>query len=195
MPTQKDILQGTCLRDKYIPDFSDLLRIVNQFKEGGFKVVLTQGVWDMFHVGHGRYLAEARTHGDVLVVGVDSDELTREMKGKNRPFDVFDERIEVLSMLASVNIITKRDANQHKYDLIKLVRPHVLIMSQTTTSFNNEDKVALAEYCGEIKHLEAKAATSTTAKMLRLMTEGAQDLANRINRTVTDYFRENGAGQ
>lgn len=192
MPTLKSILQGSCLEDKFIENFKDLTKIVQQLKDGGFKISLTQGVFDMFHVGHGRYLAEAREHGDVLIVGVDSDELTRQMKGPTRPFDTFLERIEILSMLASVSIITRRDVDQHKYDLIKLVQPDVLIMSQTTSSFAQADKDALSEYCGTIKHLEARAATTTTAKVLRLMTEGAQGLAVRIQAAVQDYFQQNG---
>ena len=193
MLTLKNILQGNCcLQDKYTPSFEELAKIVRQLKEGGFKIALTQGVYDMFHVGHGRYLAEARSHGDVLVVGVDSDELTRSMKGHNRPFDVFEERIEILSMLASVSVITRRHTDQHKYDLIKLVRPDVLIMSKTTSSFTDGDKMELDQYCGRIEHLEAKAATTTTAKTLRLMTEGAEELAKRIQATVAEYFQQNG---
>ena len=196
MLTLKNILQGNCcLQDKYTPCFNELEKIVRQLKEGGFKIALTQGVYDMFHVGHGRYLAEARTHGDVLIVGVDSDELTKSMKGPNRPFDVFEERIEILSMLASVSIITRRHTDQHKYDLIKLVQPDVLVMSKTTSSFTDEDKRELDQSCGRIEHLEAKAATTTTAKTLRLMTEGAEGLAKRIQATVTEYFQENGVSK
>ena len=192
MPLLKNVLQGTCLEDKYIPDFGDLRKIVNQLKEGGFKIALTQGVWDMFHVGHGRYLNQAKSYADVLIVGVDSDELTKQMKGKDRPFDIFEERIEILSMLGSVNIITRRHTDQEKYDLIRLVSPDVLIMSKTTSSFTEEDKKALEKFCGQIEHLEAKAATSTTAKTLRLMTNGAKDLAEWLQKAVTDYFRQSG---
>ena len=85
--------------------------------------MLTQGVYDMWHVGHGRYLAEASSFGDVLIVGVDSDELTRKMKGNGRPFDRFEERTEVLAMLSFVHVLTRRDVDQHMYDLIKLVKP------------------------------------------------------------------------
>lgn len=195
MPTLKSVLSGRSLQDKYIESFDDLKKMVAQLREGGFKIALTQGVFDMFHVGHGRYLAEGRTFGDVLIVGVDSDELTKKMKGPNRPFDIFEERIEILAMLDSVSIITRRHVDQDKYDLIKLVSPDVLIMSQTTSSFNDEDKKALEKYCGKIEHLEAKAATSTTAKTLRLMTEGAEELANEIQRTVTRYLQKNGAAK
>lgn len=195
MPTLKSVLKGRSLNDKYIENFDDLKKMVTQLREGGFNIVLTQGVFDMFHVGHGRYLAEARTHGDVLIVGVDSDELTRRMKGPKRPFDIFEERIEILAMLDSVSIITRRDVDQDKYDLIKLVHPDVLIMSKTTSSFNNEDIEALSGHCGEIKHLEAKAANSTTAKILRLMIEGAEELAEEVKQTVANYFKRNGAAK
>ncbi|MBN2093821.1 MAG: adenylyltransferase/cytidyltransferase family protein [Candidatus Zambryskibacteria bacterium] len=193
MSTLKSILQGeNRLDDKYIPNFEDLKNIVQQLKEGGWRIALTQGVWDMFHVGHGRYLAEARSYGDILIVGVDSDELTRKMKGPKRPFDIFEERIEVLSMLSSVNVITRRDTDQDKYDLIKLVRPDVLIMSKTTSSFTDQDKKELSAFCGEIKHLEAKAATSTTAKTLRLMSDGVEGLPEKIQKTINDHLKEIG---
>ena len=75
--TLKAILAATHgLDSKYIHDFDELDQQVRLLKASGFNVVLTQGVYDMFHVGHARYLADARTHGDVLIVGVDSDELT-----------------------------------------------------------------------------------------------------------------------
>jgi len=126
--TPKRILEARHGLDKYVPDFSDLERYVKIFREYGCSIVLTQGVYDMFHVGHARYLADARSYGDVLVVGVDSDELTRSMKGLNRPFDSFEERIELLSHLMAVTIITRRHTDQHKYDLMKLVRPDVLVI-------------------------------------------------------------------
>jgi rfaE bifunctional protein nucleotidyltransferase chain/domain len=180
MVTLKEVLNPSCLEHKLILDFSELDKMIQQLKTAGYKIVLTQGVYDMFHVGHGRYLAEARSHGDILVVGVDSDELTRSMKGPTRPFDTFEERAEILSMLGSVNIVTRRDVGQDKYDLIKLVHPDVLIMSQTTNSFGDEDKIALENHCGKIEHLQARAATSTSAKMLRLMTEGKQQLISTL---------------
>ena len=68
MPTVKAVLQGKTLQDKYIPDFKDLSAIVRLLKESGYQIVLTQGVFDMFHVGHGRYLTECGSHGDVLIV-------------------------------------------------------------------------------------------------------------------------------
>ncbi len=199
--TVKSILEADVdLRSKYVLNFEELRELVNVAKSAGYTIVLTQGVYDMWHVGHGRYLLEASSFGDILIVGVDSDELTRQMKGDNRPFDGFDERIEVLSMLSFVNIVTRRDVDQHMYDLIKLVEPDVLVMSKTTKSFTEKDKEVLAEFCGRIEHLEPKAppeSISTTAKVARLHREGAQSLADEIaesiQKVVDSHFgREDG---
>lgn len=192
-PTLKDVLRATHhLDDKYFPDFESLQVLVRQLKEGGFRIALTQGVYDWFHVGHFRYLAKARSFGDVLIVGVDSDELTRKMKGADRPYDGFDERIEVLAGLNVVNVVVKRDLDQDKYDLIKLVQPDVLIMSKSTESFGEEDKRILNQYCKEIEHLEAMVPseiTSTTAKVRRIMKNGAAQLASEIETDIDDFTK------
>ncbi|MSU45447.1 MAG: hypothetical protein EXS47_02350 [Candidatus Zambryskibacteria bacterium] len=191
MTTLKKILSLTHdVQDKYFADRDHLVHQVKLIKEAGFTIALTQGVYDMFHVGHGRYLADASACGDILIVGVDSDELTRSMKGPDRPFDTFDERIEILAMLAFVNIIAMRDVGEHKYDLIKLVRPDVLVMSKTTSTFGDEDKAILEDFCGEIRHLEARAATSTTAKLRRLKIEGMKELGGQVQSRVETFSKE-----
>ena len=188
MPTLKTILEASHkLSDKYISSREDLSVLVRIIKEGGYRIVLTQGVYDMYHVGHGRYLSDAKDCGDVLIVGVDSDELTRSMKGPDRPFDTFDERIEVLAMLSFVNIIARRDVGEHMYDLIRLVKPDVLVMSQTTATFGEDDKQALTEFCGEIRHLERRAATTTTAKLRKLKIEGAKELSEKLRGEVERF--------
>lgn len=190
LTVKKTLEAGLRVEDKYIQDRSDLASHVNLLRQSGFTIALTQGVYDMFHVGHARYLAQAKICGDILIVGVDSDELTRSMKGPDRPFDTFEDRIELLAMLACVNIIVKRDVDEHKYDLIKRVHPDVLVMSQTTHSFGEEDKLALSEYCGEIKHLKAQAATSTTAKLRRLKIDGARELADKVKGKLEIFSAE-----
>jgi len=187
-PTVKSVMEtGFNLEGKYVPDYKELGRLVKLLREGGYTIVLTQGVWDMYHVGHSRYLIKARSFGDVLIVGVDSDELTRKMKGDDRPFDNFEDRTELLAGFSFINILTRRDLGQHKYRLIRLVQPDVLVMSKTTKSFTEKDKVALEKYCGRVEHLEAQAppaSTSTTAKIRRLRLGGVQELAGKINTAV-----------
>ena len=106
-PTVKSILEtGFNLEAKYISDYKELRRLVKLLRESGYTIVLTQGVYDMYHVGHSRYLIKARSFGDVLIVGVDSDELTRKMKGTDRPFDNFEDRTELLAGFSFINILT-----------------------------------------------------------------------------------------
>ncbi len=197
--TVKSILEGgSGLDGKYIPDLGDLGRVVGQLRDSGFSVVLTQGVYDMFHVGHKRYLEAASKLGDVLIVGVDSDELTRATKGQidpTRPFDPFESRIELLGAMYFIKIITRRHTDHHTDDLIKLVRPEVLVVSKTTSSFTQEKIAELREFCGEIRHLEAQAdpnITSTTAKLRRLRSEGAKELAAIFQRVMDEYLSEGG---
>ena len=72
----------------------------------GDRIVLTNGVFDLLHLGHLRYLERARSLGDVLVVGVNSDESTRRMKGATRPLVPANERAELLAALTCVDFVT-----------------------------------------------------------------------------------------
>src|SRR5258706_6536345 len=76
---------GSNFKDRYIPDYKTLAKLVSHLRGLGLKIVLVQGTYDMVHIGHARYLEEARRQGDVLIVGVDSDEKVRARKGPTRP--------------------------------------------------------------------------------------------------------------
>ena len=187
--TVKHIVSGALgFKERYIPDYSNLTAVVKILKDAGYRIVLTQGVYDLFHVGHKRYLEEAKSHGDILIVGVDTDELTRKRKGPNRPFDRLEDRVEILSGLKSVDILTVRNDNDHQYKLIKLVKPDVLIMSETTEDFGDEDRRNLLKYCGDVKVLPAKAATTTTAKLRRLMIGGMEQLGDKIKLVINEFL-------
>lgn len=188
-PSLKLILDGKHgIEGKYVDSFEGLKPILELLRRGGYSIVLTQGVYDMYHVGHQRYLHQASQFGDILIVGIDSDELTREMKGDDRPFDPLEERVEILAGLFFVNIIVRKDVGQHHNDLIELVRPDVLVMSKTTSTFTPERKREVLEMCGRIEHLEPQASTSTTAKFRRLRIDGAKGLAQHVTRAVEEYL-------
>jgi len=176
------------LEHHYVPDYASLSAVIKTLKNAGYKIVLTQGVYDLFHVGHKRYLEEAKGSGDILIVGVDTDELTRKRKGPKRPFDTFNDRVEILSSLTAVDIVTPRHENDHMYKLIKLVRPDVLVMSQTTVDFTDRDKKNLLQYCGDIKVLPAQAGTTTTAKLRQLMMDGVEQLGMKINLVINEFL-------
>jgi D-glycero-beta-D-manno-heptose 1-phosphate adenylyltransferase len=75
-------------------------------RRGGARVVLANGCFDVLHVGHVRYLEAARALGDLLVVGVNSDEQVRRLKGEGRPFVPERERAEVVASLRAVDFVT-----------------------------------------------------------------------------------------
>ncbi len=95
----------TNIKDRFISSHKNLARVVDDLKKNGYKIVLTQGVWDLIHEGHALYLEAAKSHGDILIVGVDSDELTKQRKGPNRPIVPQKERISMLIHLRHVDIL------------------------------------------------------------------------------------------
>lgn len=90
----------------------------------GKRVVFTNGVFDILHIGHVRYLQEARALGDALLVGVNSDASVRRLKGPTRPVNPEDERAEVLDALACVDGVCLFSEDT-PHDLIEVVRPDI----------------------------------------------------------------------
>ncbi|KAF0184185.1 MAG: bifunctional protein HldE [Nitrospirae bacterium] len=108
-----------------ILDQTQLKRTVCALKDEGKKVVFTNGCFDILHVGHVRYLAEARALGDVLVIGLNSDASVSRLK-PGRPVNPEKNRAEVLAALSAVDFVTIFPEDT-PYDLIALIRPDVLV--------------------------------------------------------------------
>ena len=105
-------------------DFSQLQELVQQWRAAGEKITLTNGCFDVLHVGHVRYLKAAKELGGKLVVAVNSDSSTRALKGNGRPRVPEQERAEILAALADVDAVVVFDAPDVR-DLIRLIRPDV----------------------------------------------------------------------
>ncbi|HUY62727.1 MAG TPA: adenylyltransferase/cytidyltransferase family protein [Candidatus Paceibacterota bacterium] len=134
----------------------------------GLRVVLTQGSWDLLHVNHKRYIAKARSHGDILIVGVDSDEKIRARKGEHRPLIPQEERLEMLAAFRSVDVVVVKELGHPKWALIKAVRPDVLIVSETTRKnkpIPQEELDEIKRYCGEVIVLPAQGEATTTLRI------------------------------
>ncbi len=185
----KKILSGTTdLNVRFIPKYKDLKKVVDALKKEGHRVVLTQGVWDLIHEGHATYLEKARSLGDILIVGVDSDELTRKRKGPNRPIVPQKERLKMLVHLRHVDIVTIREAHHDIGDLIRLVNPDVLVVSKSTNDFTDEMVKAYAPHCGRILSLPPQATSTTTGRIRQLTIEGAETLAREITQLTKDFI-------
>jgi rfaE bifunctional protein nucleotidyltransferase chain/domain len=170
---------GTNLKDRYISDHKKLAASVKHWKELGLKVVLTSGTFDLFHVGHAEYLEKAKNLGDLLIVGVDSDEKVRARKGPHRPVVPEAERVHILSHLRHVDAITLKGSDEKPNGLIKLIRPDVLVISKTT-DHRKADISEKAKYCGKVILLAPQAETSTSAKVRLLHVSGADRFAKEL---------------
>jgi D-beta-D-heptose 7-phosphate kinase/D-beta-D-heptose 1-phosphate adenosyltransferase len=96
------------------------------FRAAGKTIVFTNGCFDIVHPGHVRLLGHARSLGDVLVLGLNSDESVRRLKGTGRPILNLEERVEVLAALRHVDVVAAFDEDD-PLDLIQAVRPGILL--------------------------------------------------------------------
>lgn len=165
---------------------------VAQLRQEGKKIVLTQGSFDLVHIGHARYFAKAKQHGDVLIVGVDSDAKVKRRKGEDRPIVPEHERMEMLAHLRSVDLVVLKDDEAPKWHYIKLIKPDILIATKET--YTPEQITALAKHCGKVVVLEPQATTSTSAKIRRMQIGLAQKIADkltqRLTSTIDQAFKE-----
>jgi rfaE bifunctional protein nucleotidyltransferase chain/domain len=158
-------------------DAKQILPVVEQLRAEKKKIVLTQGSFDMVHIGHARYCEKAKSYGDVLIVGVDSDKKVRERKGPERPIVPEDERLEMLVHLRAVDFVVLKKLEAPKWELIKLVKPDVLVATKET--YNETQLEQLKEWCKKVIVLDPMATTSTSAK-LRLMQMGAAKKLSKV---------------
>jgi rfaE bifunctional protein nucleotidyltransferase chain/domain len=115
----------------------------------GRKVVLTNGCFDLLHVGHVRYLKEARQQGDLLIVGLNDDQSTRLVKGSGRPYMAQDDRAELLCSLECVDLVvmfSERTAER----LVQSLRPDVYVKGGDYRVEDLPEAQTVAEYGGRV---------------------------------------------
>jgi D-beta-D-heptose 7-phosphate kinase/D-beta-D-heptose 1-phosphate adenosyltransferase len=105
---------------------SDAAAFAQRLRDAGRKVVFTNGVFDLIHPGHVRYLREARSLGAALIVGVNADESVRRNKGEGRPVTREDERAELIAALACVDAVTVFGEDTPA-EVIRAIQPDVLV--------------------------------------------------------------------
>ena len=100
--------------------------IINKIKSEEKKIVFTNGCFDLLHVGHIKYLSQAKDLGDILIIGLNSDKSVKKLKGNNRPINSFEDRAKLLSALKSVDLVIMFE-EQTPENLIKEIIPDVLV--------------------------------------------------------------------
>ena len=105
----------------------DLLnQVVADYHQQNKKIVFTNGCFDLLHIGHVRYLEQAKQLGDILIVGINTDASVQKLKGPTRPIQNENDRAEILAALKSVDH-TVLFGEETPLNLIKQVRPHILV--------------------------------------------------------------------
>jgi rfaE bifunctional protein nucleotidyltransferase chain/domain len=186
--TVRERRQNGNVESKFIKDYDRLGEIVAAYRTLGKQIVLTSGSFDMIHIGHAKYLETARSYGDILVVGVDSDTKIKQRKGPDRPVVPEEERVSMLTHIRGVDYVAlKQPAHEH-WKLIKTVRPDTLIATQET--YSDEEIEQLAEYCGQVVVLPPQATTSTSAKIRRLQIGWNRQVVEPIERILSSDMPE-----
>jgi len=128
---------------------------------GKKKIVFTNGCFDWLHVGHVRYLQEAKSLGDILVIGVNSDDSVRRLKGPSRPVQEESDRAEILAALDAVDYTTIFSEDT-PLQLIKKVRPDVLVKGGDWKIENIVGSDVVQAYGGKVHSLKFVSGKSTT---------------------------------
>lgn len=118
-------------------------------RQNGRKIVLANGCFDLFHVGHIRYLAGAKAFADCLIVGVNADEQVRKLKGANRPLMPERERAELISALRFVDYVTIFPEPTVE-ELIRAVRPNFHAKGTDYTVETVPERQIVREYGGQV---------------------------------------------
>ncbi|MBN1669593.1 MAG: D-glycero-beta-D-manno-heptose 1-phosphate adenylyltransferase [Kiritimatiellae bacterium] len=144
-----------------VKSLAELGKAVRALKEAGKRVVWTNGCFDLLHVGHVRYLRQARKLGDVLIVGLNTDKSVRKIKGAKRPLVTGSRRAEVLSALESVDhIVLYDDARPDR--LLRYLKPDIHVKGGDYALADIPEAAAVAEYGGKVVVLRQTRGASTT---------------------------------
>ncbi len=149
--------------DAHIKSFEDIDAIVNRCRNNGKRVVFTNGCFDILHVGHVKYLQIAKSFGDILIVGLNSDASVSRLKGPSRPVNVAEDRAYILAALEAVDFVVPFSEDT-PYDLIKMIKPDVLVKGG---DYEGKEVVG-TEFAGELKlvdFVDGKSTTKTIEKI------------------------------
>jgi D-beta-D-heptose 7-phosphate kinase/D-beta-D-heptose 1-phosphate adenosyltransferase len=145
---------------------------VHAQRAAGRRIVFTNGVFDLLHPGHVRYLQDARALGDLLVVGINADESVRRNKGPTRPINPQHERAEVLAALACVDavVIFSEDTPA---EIIRLVQPDVLVKGADWAADAIVGRDTVEARGGQVVRIPVEEGYSTTAIIERVRQGGS----------------------
>ncbi len=149
--------------DVHIKSFEDIAALVKHSRENGKKIVFTNGCFDILHVGHVKYLQIAKSFGDILIVGLNSDESVSRLKGPSRPVNIAEDRAYLLAALEAVDFVVPF-VEDTPLNLIKMIKPDTLVKGG---DYEGKEVVG-TEFSGELKlvdFVDGKSTTKTIEKI------------------------------
>ncbi len=149
--------------EEFIKNFDEIKKIADHLRQKGKKIVFTNGCFDILHLGHVRYLEQAKALGDVLIVGVNSDSSVRRLKGPSRPVNPQYDRAYLLASLEAVDYVVVFDEDT-PYELIKRVRPDILVKGGDY----KDKKVVGSDIAKETRLIDFVPGKSTTSIIERM---------------------------
>ncbi|MBW6489251.1 D-glycero-beta-D-manno-heptose-7-phosphate kinase [Sulfurimonas sp.] len=149
--------------EAHIKSFDEIKVVVERYRANGKKVVFTNGCFDILHVGHVKYLQIAKSFGDILIVGLNSDASVSRLKGSSRPVNIAEDRAYLLAALEAVDFVVPFE-DDTPYELIKMIKPDTLVKGG-----DYEGKSVIGtEFAGELKlvdFIDGKSTTKTIQKI------------------------------
>lgn len=155
------------MREK-IKTREELKSLVTQLKTEGKHIVFTNGCFDILHIGHIRYLEEAKTYGDHLIVAINSDSSVRVIKGEGRPLVPQDERAEVVAALKCVDSVVVFD-ELNPLNIIEMFKPHVLVKGADWTQETIIGADVVKAHGGKVISLSFVKGASTSSIIERII--------------------------
>ena len=146
---------------------SDIEELSNKLRAAGKRIVFTNGCFDILHIGHIRYLAQASGFGDCLIVGINSDASVRQLKGDSRPINNEADRAEIIASLKMVDyavIFGEQTAEK----LIAKVRPAVYVKGGDYCLANLPEAKIIHSYGGQVELVPFVAGKSSTKIIQRI---------------------------
>jgi rfaE bifunctional protein nucleotidyltransferase chain/domain len=148
----------------------DLKKIIDKFKKENMVIVFTNGCFDILHIGHVKYLKEAKKMGDILIVGVNSDDSVKILKGKTHPIVPEKERAEILDSLECVDyVIIFNEINPE--NLISQLRPDIHVKGGNYQIEEIPEAKLVESFGGKtviLKEVKGKSTSNIIAKILEL---------------------------
>lgn len=147
----------------HIKSFEEIEKLAKELHKKGKKVVFTNGCFDILYVGHVKYLEEAKSYGDVLILGLNADSSVKKLKGPSRPINNEEDRAYILASLESVDYVVIFE-EETPYELIKLVKPHTLVKGG---DYEGKDVVGqdIADELKLVQFVDGKSTTKTIERI------------------------------